>query len=69
MLGKHRLGIYEKALDRDDSWERRLEKAAELGFVFSRSALTRASRGSAGSIGLQRRGESCLRQVSMRESL
>lgn len=34
MLGKHRLGIYEKALDRDDSWERRLEKAAELGFDF-----------------------------------
>ena len=34
MLGKHRLGIYEKALDSSDSWERRLEKAAELGFDF-----------------------------------
>lgn len=34
MLGKHRLGIYEKALDGSDTWERRLEKAAELGFDF-----------------------------------
>lgn len=34
MLGKHLLGIYEKALDATDGWEQRLEKAAMLGFDF-----------------------------------
>lgn len=34
MLGKHLLGIYEKALDPRDGWERRLEKAKALGFDY-----------------------------------
>lgn len=34
MLGKHLLGIYEKALDAEDDWYQRMNKAAELGFDF-----------------------------------
>ena len=34
MLGKHLLGIYEKALDGSGDWEERLDKARELGFDF-----------------------------------
>lgn len=34
MFGNHLAGIYEKALDPRDSWDRRLEKAKELGFDF-----------------------------------
>lgn len=34
MLGNHRLGIYEKALDPGYSWETRLEKAKQLGLDF-----------------------------------
>lgn len=34
MLGNHLLGIYEKALDPEDSWKERLEKAKTLGFDF-----------------------------------
>ena len=34
MLGKHLLGIYEKALDPEDNWHRWLEKARDLGFDF-----------------------------------
>lgn len=34
MFGNHLAGIYEKALDPSDSWERRLRKAKSLGFDF-----------------------------------
>ena len=34
MLGKHLLGIYEKALDAGDDWYQRMEKVRELGFDF-----------------------------------
>lgn len=34
MLGNHLLGIYEKALDAEDDWYQRMEKARELGFDF-----------------------------------
>ena len=34
MLGKHLLGLYEKALDPADSWADRLRTAKELGFDF-----------------------------------
>ena len=34
MLGRHLLGLYEKALDPSDSWETRLNKAKSLGFDF-----------------------------------
>lgn len=34
MLGNHLLGIYEKALNPEDNWYRRLEKVKELGFDF-----------------------------------
>lgn len=34
MLGEHLLGIYEKALDAEDDWYQRMEKARELGFDF-----------------------------------
>ena len=34
MLGKHLLGIYEKALDPRDDWDQRLEKAKALGFDY-----------------------------------
>ena len=34
MLGKHLLGLYEKALDPSDSWETRLKKTKSLGFDF-----------------------------------
>ena len=30
MLGEHLLGIYEKALDAEDDWYQRMEKAREL---------------------------------------
>ena len=34
MLGKHHLGIYEKAFDSKISWEERLERAAKIGFDY-----------------------------------
>ncbi len=34
MLGNHLLGLYEKALDPRDTWEKRLHKAKKLGFDF-----------------------------------
>ncbi len=34
MLGMHLLGIYEKALNPEDNWYQRLEKARDLGFDF-----------------------------------
>lgn len=34
MLGKHLLGIYEKALDAEDDWYQRMAKVKELGFDF-----------------------------------
>lgn len=34
MLGKHLLGIYEKALDAEDDWYQRMAKAKELDFDF-----------------------------------
>ena len=34
MLGKHHLGIYEKAFDSKISWEERLERAAKSGFDY-----------------------------------
>lgn len=34
MLGKHLLGIYEKAFDPQDSWEVRLQKAKNIGFDY-----------------------------------
>ena len=34
MLGKHLLGLYEKALDPKDDWRTRLRKARELGFDY-----------------------------------
>jgi hexulose-6-phosphate isomerase len=34
VLGEHLLGIYEKALDAEDDWYQRMEKARELGFDF-----------------------------------
>ena len=34
MLGEHLFGLYEKALDPSDTWERRLSKAAKLGFDY-----------------------------------
>lgn len=34
MLGRHLLGIYEKAFPEDWSWERRLAEAKALGFDY-----------------------------------
>ena len=34
MLGKHLLGLYEKALDPAEDWASRLRTAKELGFDF-----------------------------------
>ena len=34
MLGNHLLGIYEKALNPEDDWHKRLKKARDLGFDF-----------------------------------
>lgn len=44
MLGKHLLGLYEKALDPKDTWDRRLEKVKSMGFDFMEISIDESDR-------------------------